>query len=118
MAAARGIAGSDSPEQQGCFLCLDDEVEWFVGMNNTGGPVDVWAVDGVDPSELRESPEGYFYLPRRIAPAALELVRRAGVADDVTGMRWAERGWVWNGFELLLMALTIPALYLVFAFPS
>ena len=26
-----GIAGSDAPDQQGCFLCLDErEVDWFV----------------------------------------------------------------------------------------
>jgi hypothetical protein len=60
MVAAPGIAGSESPEQEGCFLCHDESgAEWFIDMNNTGGPVDVWAVDGVDPSELRESPEGY-----------------------------------------------------------
>lgn len=77
MTAARGIAGSDRPEQQGCFLCLDEfEADWFVEMNNTGGPVDVWAVAGVDPDDLHESPEGHFYLPRRVTPADLVLLRR------------------------------------------
>jgi hypothetical protein len=47
MAAAPGIAGSGAPEQEGCFLCLDDHADWFVRMNNTGGPVDVWALDGI-----------------------------------------------------------------------
>lgn len=49
------IAGSSAPEQAGCFLCLNDfEMEWFVKtINTTGGPVDVWAVDGVDEKDLR-----------------------------------------------------------------
>ena len=77
MGAARGIAGSHTPELEGCFVCPSEfALEWFVNMNNSGGPVDVWAVRGVDPSELRESPEGYAYVPRPIAPADLELVRR------------------------------------------
>jgi hypothetical protein len=30
MATARGIAGSESPELYGCFVCLDEnDVEWF-----------------------------------------------------------------------------------------
>ena len=60
MGDAWGIAGSRAPEQAGSFVCEDDgQVEWFVRMNNTGGPVDVWAVSGVDRVELHESPEGY-----------------------------------------------------------
>lgn len=81
MGAARGIAGSRGPEQPGAFLCeSEDEVEWFVRMNNTGGPVDVWAVDGIDEDDLVESPEGYMYLPGTVAPAQLTLIR-----SDVTG---------------------------------
>jgi hypothetical protein len=77
MATAPGIAGSTRPEQDGCFLCLhEDEVEWFLNMNNTGGPVDVWAVDDVDVESLVESPEGHSYLPRAIPPDRLTLVRR------------------------------------------
>jgi hypothetical protein len=58
---SRGIAGSTHPEQEGCFMCLDDgELDWFVRMNNTGGPVDVWAVDGVNRQDLVVSPEGHF----------------------------------------------------------
>jgi hypothetical protein len=76
MMTAPGIAGSRWPEQAGCFLCLDEsEVDWFVCMNNTGGPVDVWAVDGVDPAELVESPEGHFYLPAVVPPSRLCLLR-------------------------------------------
>jgi hypothetical protein len=86
MGAARGIAGSDTPEQEGCFLIERHGVDYFVEMNNTSGPVDVWAVREVDESALVESPEGYRYLPARIPPQRLTLVRR-----DVTPVdRFAE----------------------------
>jgi hypothetical protein len=76
MGAARGIAASREPEQEGSFLCVGEfEMEWFVGLNNTGGPVDVWAVEGVDPNELVESPEGRFYFPSVIAAQRLTLWR-------------------------------------------
>jgi hypothetical protein len=76
MRDARGIAGSVQPEQEGCFLCLNEwEVSWFVSMNSTGGPVDVWAVDGVDQSELVESPEGHCYVRSRIPPERVSLLR-------------------------------------------
>lgn len=81
--SARGIAGSDRPEQAGCFLCRDDwEVDWFVKMNNTGGPVDVWAVDGVDPRELVDSPQGHCYVGSPISAEHLTLIRR-----DIPPMR-------------------------------
>src|SRR5947209_12010699 len=58
--AARGIAGSNSPQQEGCFLCQDQsEADWFACMGSTFGPVDVWAAEGVDESDLIESPEHY-----------------------------------------------------------
>jgi hypothetical protein len=75
MGAARGIAGSDEPEAEGIFLCSDaDEAGYFVELNNTGGPVDVWAVDRVSTRELVPSGTGYRYVPRRIPPADLTLV--------------------------------------------
>ncbi|MFH5207337.1 hypothetical protein ACHIPZ_03750 [Antrihabitans sp. NCIMB 15449] len=74
MGAARGIAGSVAPEQQGCFLAVGAyELNWFVRMNNTGGPVDVWEVDGVDADELIESPEGFQYLPGVVAADRIRL---------------------------------------------
>jgi hypothetical protein len=76
MSAARGIAGSRRPEQEGCFLAADWEIDWFVQMNNTGGPVDVWAVEDVDQAQLLTSPEGFHYLPERIPADRLSLVRR------------------------------------------
>ncbi len=77
MGAAPGIAGSSRPEQEGCFLTLSEfDCDFFVRMNNTGGPVDVWGVDGVDEAELVESPEGFLYLPEVIPPGRLRLVRR------------------------------------------
>lgn len=75
MGAAPGIAGSRAPEREGCFLCRDDyEAEWFVRLNNTGGPVDVWAVDGLEEEALIESPEGHFYVPHIIHRKHLTLV--------------------------------------------
>lgn len=76
MAAAPGIAGSRGPEADGVFLCRDEhEVDWFVSMNNTGGPVDVWAVQGVDSVELVDNGNGYGYVPRTIPTEHLKLVR-------------------------------------------
>jgi hypothetical protein len=75
MGASRGIAGSDRPEQDGCFVCREELADLFVRMNNTGGPVDVWAVDDVDEDDLVESPEGFCYLPFKIAANRLTLVR-------------------------------------------
>lgn len=48
---------------------------WFVRMNNTGGTVEAWAVDGIDRGQLVESPEGHFYVARPIPPERLSLVR-------------------------------------------
>ncbi len=83
MGAACGIAGSRSPEQAGCFLCLDDfEIEIFIRINNTGGPVDVWEISGVDPTELVSPRDGYGYLPRPVAPEHVSLVRRDIAPSD------------------------------------
>lgn len=60
----------------GIFLCLDEfEADWFVRMNNTGGPVDVWSVDDVDVDSLIDT-SGYHYLSERIPVARLTLLRR------------------------------------------
>jgi hypothetical protein len=78
MGAAPGIAGSPRPEQEGCFLAPDGwTADYFVEMNNTGGPVDVWAVEGIDASRMLESPEGYSYFPARIPRQHLCLVRES-----------------------------------------
>lgn len=77
MGPAPGIAGSNRPEAEGAFLSSDEfEVDWFIRMNNTGGPVDVWAVDHVDVSALLDNGSGYRYLPGTIAPASLTLLRK------------------------------------------
>ncbi|MCW2583958.1 MAG: hypothetical protein JWQ53_2748 [Klenkia sp.] len=42
-------------EQEGVFLAVDEStVPRFVGMNDTGGPVDVWEVRGGRPEDLLE----------------------------------------------------------------
>ncbi|MGV8875160.1 MAG: hypothetical protein ACOH2Q_21700 [Rhodococcus sp. (in: high G+C Gram-positive bacteria)] len=77
MGAARGIAGSRRPEQEGCFLAASEwERDWFVGMNNTGGPVDVWEVRGVDDDDLQESPEYFYFLPGVIPISQIRLSQR------------------------------------------
>src|SRR5262245_2827437 len=83
MGAAPGIAGSRAPEQPGCFLCLDEfEMEWFVDtINNTGGTVDAWVVDGVAEGELVEASGGFFYLPRTVEPEQLTADLRSPVVE-------------------------------------
>ena len=83
MGTAPGIAGSSVPEVEGCFLCVDfGEDEWFVELNNTGGPVDVWEVAGVSRDELLISPQGHAYVARTVAPEHLNLVRQDLPAHD------------------------------------
>jgi hypothetical protein len=47
----------------------------FVRINNTGGAVDVWAVDGIELDQLQNSPEGFRYFPGKIAPQQITLIR-------------------------------------------
>ena len=76
MGAAPGIAGSTVPEVEGVFLCAEEfTVDFFVRMNNTGGAVDVWQVQGVDATKLLDNGTGFYYLPERIAPRELSLLR-------------------------------------------
>ena len=77
MAASCGIAGSSAPEAEGVFLCRDElEADWFVRMNNTGGPVDVWAVEGVDLRTLVDNGNGFGYLPEKVPASRLTLLRK------------------------------------------
>jgi hypothetical protein len=77
MGVARGIAGSNRPEKEGCFLCLNEfDADWFVRINNTGGPVDVWAIEDVDESALVVSGEGFSYIPGCIPADKLTLEQR------------------------------------------
>lgn len=83
MGAARGIAGSTCPEVDGIFLCTDEfTVDFFVRMNNSGGDVDVWQVDGIDRDELRDNGSGFEYLPAKISPDQVTLVRTDGAASS------------------------------------
>ena len=67
MGAAPGIAGSSLPEEDGVFLCRDEfEAGFFVQMNNTGGPVEVWAVADIGEEQLITSGSGFCYFPARI----------------------------------------------------
>lgn len=74
MGLARGIAGSPTPEEAAVFLCRDEfEARFFTGMNNTGGPVDVWTVTGIEEDELVISDSGFAYFPAPIPPAQVTL---------------------------------------------
>lgn len=76
MADAPGIAGSQRPEVAGCFLAFDEfDAAFFIRMNNTGGPVDLWAVDGIDSSKLVEASEGFHYYPATIPRDYIRLVQ-------------------------------------------
>jgi hypothetical protein len=86
--AARGIAGSSRPEKEGTFLCAlrsgaPGSIDSFIYMNNTGGPVDVWAVDGIDERMLVVTGEGYGYFPGRIPPEALTLLEQDRSRSDL-----------------------------------
>jgi hypothetical protein len=83
MGAARGIAGSSGPEEDGCFLAADQgEADYFVRMNNTGGPVDVWAVEGYSEDDLLDNGSGYYYLPSPVPLAQLTLLRTDAFKDS------------------------------------
>jgi hypothetical protein len=75
MGAAPGIAGSAVPEEEGVFLCRDEfEVSFFVRINSTGGPVDVWAVADIDEQALIDAGSEFSYLPARIPRGQVTLV--------------------------------------------
>lgn len=77
MGASRGIAGSRSAELAGVYLCQDEgEVDWFVRMNNTGNPVDVWVVDDIDSQRLIDNGSGHSYVTERVPAARLTLLHR------------------------------------------
>jgi len=78
MGAAPGIAGSGSPEAEGVFLCPSEfDADFFVQINNTGGPVDVWAVDGIAEEELITTANGFSYFPAHIPAHHLTLLNRS-----------------------------------------
>jgi hypothetical protein len=83
MGAAPGIAGSSRPEADGIFLCDDAfTADFFIRMNNTSGPVDVWQVDGVDADQMLDNGTGFFYVPGRISADRITLVERDLAGGD------------------------------------
>lgn len=77
MGAAPGIAGSTRPEAKGIFLCPDRyEADWFAQMNKTGGPVDIWAVDGIDEDDLVPNGSGFGYFPTPVPASQITLVEQ------------------------------------------
>jgi hypothetical protein len=80
MGAARGIAGGAEPEADGVFLCPDEfTAGFFVRMNNTGGPVDVWAVTDIDAAQMLDNGSGFSYFPGRISARQVTLIQSASV---------------------------------------
>src|ERR1700757_3831478 len=74
MGAAPGIAGSTAPEQEGVFLCRDEfEAGFFVRINNTGGPVDVWGGRGTGGAARLAGGSGFGSSPPSIPPADVTL---------------------------------------------
>ena len=75
MKQAPGIAGSNRPEVDGVFLCEDRwAAVWFVELNNTGGEVDVWAVEGIAEDQLLDAGSGFLYFPGTISAEAVERI--------------------------------------------
>jgi hypothetical protein len=75
MGFAPGIAGSTAPEADGVFLCRDEfDAGFFIRMNNTGGPVDVWAVSGVEEERMLDNGSGFLYFPDRISAGQVTLI--------------------------------------------
>lgn len=59
-------------------LCVDEwQAEFFLRINNTGGPVDMWSVVDVRLQDLDEGPHGFCYLARPIPPDRLAIARRS-----------------------------------------
>ena len=83
MGTAPGIAGSERPEAEDAFVCRGEfELSFFLRMNNTGGPVDVWGVDGVDEASLVDNGNGFVYVPGVVSPRRVRLVRPEAQAPD------------------------------------
>ena len=75
MGAASGLAGNIEAEADGVFLCETELVEFFIRINSTGGPVDLWEVRDVDPQALVDNGTGFRYLPGIVATDRIALVR-------------------------------------------
>lgn len=89
MGAAPGIAGSAVPEADGVFLCEEFHVEFFLRMNNTGGPVDVWQVSGTFEDQMISNGSGFFYFPGRIPATQVSLIEWPSL--DPGASRWSGR---------------------------
>ena|SRR5579871_5671526 len=74
MGAARGIAGSSVPEEEGVFLCRDEFEAGFFRRFDAAGSADLWAVTGIEPGDLLEAGSGFCYYPGRIPPEQVSLV--------------------------------------------
>ena len=77
MGAARSIAGPRYAEVDGVFLSRDEfEVEFFIMINATGGPIDVWAVEPAASDQWVETNAGFRYVVGTVAAERITLIRR------------------------------------------
>ena len=83
MSGTAGIAGSRRPEVEGIFLSPDHFTAQFFVRMSADRPVDIWAVDDVDPEDLVESDSGFSYLPYRIDRKRLTLHDQDLTADSL-----------------------------------
>jgi hypothetical protein len=68
------------PEADGVFLCRDEfTASFFVRINTTGDPVDVWAVSGIDEGRMLDNGSGFFYFPGRISAGQVALIESASL---------------------------------------
>jgi len=105
MAEARGLAGSGRPEVDGIFLAPDlGTARWIVRLNNTGGAVDIWSVDGVDPDDLLNFGNGYHHVPYRLGPHRVTLHERALVEQPPPPRRSSDEARR-NAFSSLTITL-------------
>lgn len=75
MGTVPGIAGSLEPEVEGIFLALGAyECRHFASLSNSGDPIDIWQVYGINLDALRTSHNGYLFFPGAIGPDRLSLV--------------------------------------------
>ena len=74
----------------GCSSALTGgRLTWFVELNNTGGEVDVWAVEGIAEDQLLDAGSGFLYFPGTISADAVERIQ---LSRHITEARCAHSG--------------------------
>src|SRR5258708_28918478 len=58
---------------------------FFIGLNNTGGPVDVWAITGIDERQLTEAPNRFRCYPAKIPASQVTLIQQTTNQNRAAG---------------------------------